>query len=344
MDSPPAAPDDQLPAAAGEPAPPAGASAPPVAAAVHSCGKCGAPMAVGQDWCLQCGAGAGGSIGTPSWRSAVTILGATAVLVLGAAGAGYAALSKRTKTPATPVAQTTATVAVTTTPATTPVTPTPATPLGTPTTIKPPATFKAAKIPLTAVVPKATTTTPVATTPTTTTPTAPATTGGASPSVESKPAAILLDTDAASTYNPYSYPASLFGDPSLTIDGDTTTGWTAQVNPATAPSMAVGVLISLKGEQKVAELELVTSTPGMSVQIYGATGQTVPASITDPAWTPLSSYLVVKKKHVLLHLRHATKAFTFVTLWISKAPESSVGTAEAPGHVSVNEIELFPPS
>ncbi len=304
-------------------------------------------MAVGQDWCLQCGAGAGGSIGTPSWRSAVTILGATAVLVLGAAGAGYAALSKRTKTAplARPAStQTTATLAVTPPPATTPATTTPGAALGTPTTIKPLGTIKPPKIPLAAVVPKATSTTPAATTPTTTTPTAPATTGGASPSEESKPAAILLDTDAASTYNPYSYPASIFGDPSLTIDGDTSTAWTAQVNPATAPSMAVGVLISLKAEQKVSELELVTSTPEMSVQVYGATGQTVPASITDPAWTPLSSYLVVKKKHVLLHLRHATKAFTFVTLWISKAPASSLGTAEAPGHVSVNEIELFPPS
>ncbi len=302
-------------------------------------------MAVGQDWCLQCGAGAGGSIGAPSWRSAVTILGATAVLVLGAAGAGYAALSKRAKTaaPARPAAaQTATTLAVTPPPATTPATPTPDAALGTPTTIKPLGTIKPPKIPLAAVVPKTTATTP--TTPTTTTPTAPATTGGASASEESKPAAILLDTDAASTYNPYSYPASIFGDPSLTIDGDTTTAWTAQVNPATAPSMAVGVLISLKAEQKVSELELVTSTPGMSVQVYGATGTTVPASITDPAWTPLSSYLVVRKKHVLLHLRHATKAFTFVTLWISKAPASSVGTAEAPGHVSVNEIELFPPS
>ena len=49
-----------------------------------------------QDWCLQCGAGAPGSLdgGGPSWRSAATILAATAILVLGAAAAAYAALSK----------------------------------------------------------------------------------------------------------------------------------------------------------------------------------------------------------------------------------------------------------
>jgi hypothetical protein len=29
-------------------------------------------------------------------------------------------------------------------------------------------------------------------------------------------------------------------------------------------------------------------------------------------------------------------------VWISQAPESAVGTPEAPGHVTVNEIELLP--
>ena len=53
---------------------------------------------------------------------------------------------------------------------------------------------------------------------------------------------------------------------------------------------------------------------------------------------------MVKKKHLRIALRDSTKAFTFVTLWISKAPESSIGTAEAPGHVDVNELELFPAS
>ena len=88
-------------------------------------------MALSQDWCLQCGAGAPGSLGSPGWRSAATILIATALLALGAAAAGYAALSKKSHKPAT-VTTTVAQAppaAVTTTPA--PITP------GTPTTIKP---------------------------------------------------------------------------------------------------------------------------------------------------------------------------------------------------------------
>jgi hypothetical protein len=37
-----------------------------------------------------------------------------------------------------------------------------------------------------------------------------------------------------------------------------------------------------------------------------------------------------------------TKVPRFVALWVSKAPASSVGTAQSPGRVSVNELELFP--
>lgn len=206
-------------------------------------------------------------------------------------------------------------------------TPTPKTAL--PKTAKPP------KIPLTAPTPtpSSTTTTGSTTTPTTAT-------GGSGNGEESQPAAILLDTNAAATYNPYSYEASAFGDPSLTIDGDPTTGWTAQVDAATAPKMAEGVLVNLKSHNKLSAVKLITSTPGMTVQLYGANSHNAPPSITDKAWIALSHEQVVKKRHVRIKLRHSDKAFSFITVWISKAPASS--TAAAPGHVSVNELELFP--
>jgi hypothetical protein len=218
-----------------------------------------------------------------------------------------------------------------------PVTPPPTTVAPTPKALKPLATTKPPKIPLTAPTPKSlgstTTGTGTTTTPTTQT-------GGAGNAGESQPAAILLDTNAASTYNPYSYAASDFGDPSLAIDGDPSTGWTARVEAATAPRMAEGVLIDLKGRDKLSSIELITSTPGMTVQVYGAKSHTAPASITDPAWLALSHEQVVHKRHARIKLRHPNQAFTFVTLWISKAPASS--TAAAPGRVSVNELELFP--
>jgi hypothetical protein len=51
---------------------------------------------------------------------------------------------------------------------------------------------------------------------------------------------------------------------------------------------------------------------------------------------------VLKKRHQRITLRESQRAFRFVTLWISRAPAASVGTPQAPGHVSVNELELFP--
>jgi hypothetical protein len=213
-----------------------------------------------------------------------------------------------------------------------------------------PAFTKPPKIPL-----QTTTPTPTTTTTTPTTPSSPAAkeksekakngkgnTGGAS--TEALPEPILLDTNAASTYDPYNYPATGFGDPSLTIDGDTTTGWSAQLIPASAPSLAEGVLIDLHAPQKVASVKLVTTTPGMTVQVFGANGHTVPSSITDPAWSTLSRSIVVKKRHMHFGLREKKKTFRFITLWISRAPASAVGTPEAPGRVSLNELELFPPA
>jgi hypothetical protein len=289
-------------------------------------------MAPAQDWCLQCGAGARGRAPSSGWRSAATILTMTVVLALGAAAAGYAALNEKTHKPAT------ATVLAQAPAPAAPATPAPTTinPGVSPTAVKPP------KIPLTASTPQATPTTPVTPagkTKTGSTTTTPSSTGGSS----TEPTPILLDTNAASTYNPYNYPAANFGDPSLTIDGDPTTGWTALVDPATAPKLAEGVLIDVKTARRFGSAKLATSSVGMSVELYGANGKTAPTSITDPAWIPLDHSRVVAKKHITIKLRHSKRPFRFVTLWISRAPAASVGTPEAPGHVSVDELELFAP-
>ncbi len=356
---PPAAPVEQQPHAGSNGGAPAPGGSPAVA---RACSNCGAALADGQDWCLNCGAGAPDSLGsrTPTWRSAAVILTTLAVLVLGAAGAAYAALSKgngKPKGTGTTVAQAVVPPATATTPATPPpavaTTPT----IGIPTTIKPAVPLpKAAKIPITpTVTPTPKTTVPTtpsgsesggATTPSTTTPKS--STEGSPVAGEAHPEALMLDTNAAQTYNPYNYAASNFGDPSLAIDGDTTTGWTALVEPTVAPKMAEGLVIDLNTPRKLSAVALSTSTPGMTVQVYGSSAATLPTSITDPAWSALTPSFVEHKRHVRIKLgaggaaAAAKKPYRFVTLWISQAPAASVGTPQAPGHVSVDELELFP--
>jgi hypothetical protein len=313
-----------------------------------------------QDWCLQCGAGAPDSLRSraPTWRSAAVVLTALVLLVAGAAGAAYAALSKGNGKPrpaTTTVAQAPAPTATTPVqPASGAVPPTATAKIGAPTTIKPVTPLggaKPPKIPLAAATP----TTPAVTpsvptggtnTPTTTTPKS--TTQTPVPAGEAHPEALLLDTNAASTYNPYNYNPANFGDPSLAIDGDNSTGWTALVEPAVAPKLAEGLLVDLNTPRKLSALALTTTTPGMTVQIYGANGQAPPTSITDPAWVALTRSLVEGKRHVRINLggntsaaQAAKQAHRFIVLWVSQAPASAVGTPQAPGHVSVNELELF---
>jgi hypothetical protein len=326
-------------------------------------------MQEGQDWCLQCGAGVPGSLGGgPGWRTGVAILGATAVLVGGASVAAYAALNK-TKPKPTVAALAVKTPATTVPPITTPTTPGVTTPgtttpvPGTPTTVKatPP------KIPLQTPTPKSSgganaeannALFPPETTKTTKTTTTTKTTGESTKSAsensgseggsETKtsagsepPSPILLDTNAASTYNPYSYLASLFGDPSLAIDGEEKTAWTAQVQAADAPKMAEGLVLDLKSPQKLGSVAVKTTTTGITVEIYGSNGHTLPASISDPKWKRLVGLKVLKKKSNILTLKTNGKGYRFIVLWLAKAPTSS--TAANPGSVSVDEFELFPP-
>ena len=51
-------------------------------------------MEADQHWCLTCGTAAPGSLGgRPGWRAASTVIALTLLLVLGAVGAGYAAMT-----------------------------------------------------------------------------------------------------------------------------------------------------------------------------------------------------------------------------------------------------------
>ena len=53
---------------------------------------------------------------------------------------------------------------------------------------------------------------------------------------------------------------------------------------------------------------------------------------------PRMSKSIHSPEHI--KLRDSGKGFRFVTLWISKAPAAPAGAPS--GHVSVNELELFP--
>jgi hypothetical protein len=330
------------------------------------CKSCGANLAQGQEWCLQCGAGVPGSLaGEADWRPLAVLATAGVLLLAGAGTAAYAALNQQPSKPPTHVliAQVPAPTATTppagstlnTPPATTPGSTTPggsgafgtttrghSTPGLPSSTVKPPklpALVPTPRTPHSTLLPTNTGSNPAEATPTITTPVKPPTAGATEPT----PSPILLDTNAASTYNPSGYPASYYGDPGLAIDGETGTAWTAQVEPKVAPLMAAGLALDLKAPHHLGSLEVHTTTPGVTVEVYGANGSTIPATITDPAWIKLTASHLIKKKTATIKLAHSGTALRFIVLWLTKAPAASVGTATAPGHVSIGEVVLFPP-
>ncbi|HEX7300728.1 MAG TPA: hypothetical protein VF257_17140 [Solirubrobacteraceae bacterium] len=302
--------------------------------AVPTCASCGAPMQDGQDWCLTCGAAAPGSLGQrPGWRAASTVIALTVVLVLGAIGASYAALTGNDKQPSTPApapAQ-----AQVTPPPTTPPTPTP--PAATQTTPTTPTTPSQPSTPTTKL-PKVTTpktpaaggspiipSTPKTTTPKTTTPSTPATPTGTptttSPQpTDTGPQPIELAGDAGTTYDPYGR-AKASGETERAIDGDKATSWFVEAKDP--QQVGVGYAVNLGKLQGIREIELETSTPGFRIEVYATDETELPPDILDTRWSHITNVSDVGKKDAgkqKIVLGAGTTKYRNLLLWFTKPP------------------------
>ena len=314
--------------APGAPAAPASPEAVP--ASVPACPHCGAAMAPAQDWCLECGAAAPGRLAVSSGlRMAALVAVLTVLIASGIVAAAYAALSsdsRRTVSRAVTVTAPAPVASVPTTPTPAPVTPTvPAVPKVT----APPATAKPATPPVAPVKPV---TPPVAVTPHVSAPTHTTTTPVAKPKPTLQP--LLLDTDAATLYDPANHPASTFGDPSNAIDQDPATAWTANLDPG--GKLGAGIDIDLKSLHRVSKVVLVTDTPGMAVTVYGSAAATPPATITDPAWTQLAAKASVKHDQTL-KLATGGRRLRQILAFVVHGPGS--GSA---GQVDIAELSVYP--
>jgi hypothetical protein len=320
------------------PAAPAVAEAPPAPApapAPRICETCGAPLLEGQHWCLECGTGAPGRLGVSAgWRVAALVVGITLLLASGALAASYAALSSDSKRAVTNPGAQASLPASTPPPAPPPAGPTPTSPATvTPPPVKPTPT-PAPPPPGTPVTPApsapAPTSTPSTSTPSTSTPSTPTTPSRPKPVIPRH--LIVLDTDAASTYNPGGLPDSSFGDPSATIDGDSSTSWTAKT-ASPGCQVGAGVALDLKSAQRVKQLNLATDTPSMDVEIYGAKASQ-PATLAAPGWVHLASRPRVKS-NARVGLAGANRRFRHLLVWIPHGPAGG-----CPGQVTVSELSL----
>lgn len=302
----------------------------------RACPSCGAPASTPQRWCLECGHELPGPR-RPGLRPAVGIATTLAVLVGAASAGGYTLLQdgKEPPPPATTVAQ--------------------APPATTPTDAIPPATQEPAPFTSAPSTPAPSTPTPSSSTPTFGAGSSPPSSGGSnggsgstgtsgSGSVQQdtqtsttttpqKPQMALTDIAlgaAAVAYAPYAPDSVDLGDPSRAVDGSTSTAWKAP--PATDPTASpqLGIYVDLAGKETLRALVVKTPTPGMSVEIYGATSGP-PASITEPGWDHLASRSGIAAE---TKVKLPAQPYRYVLVWITGAPPDGARPA-------ISEVSLL---
>jgi hypothetical protein len=120
----------------------------------------------------------------------------------------------------------------------------------------------------------------------------------------------------------------------LVVDGDPQTAWTYQLDPSTGGKTLVGLALNLKSGQKVRTMTIATSSPGMTVEFYGARGAQ-PVSITDPAWLHLANRRHIKASTTVA-LSTAGKSLDYLLVWVTSAPPGVTSGKLAVSEVSVS--------
>lgn len=287
----------------------------------RACPSCGTPVATPQRWCLECGHELPGPR-RPGLRPAVGIATTLAVLVGAASAGGYTLLQDDKQPPPPPTTVAQAPPATTPLPPATqepaPYTPVPSTPLPDTSGSNPAggtSSFDGGS--------SSSSSTGGSTGASTGTGTSNA--GSVKQDTQttvttpSEPQLALTDIAlgaVAVAYAPYAAPDVDLGDPSRVVDGSTRTAWKA---PAAADPTAppqVGVYVDLAGKERIRKLGLQTPTPGMSVEIYGATSGP-PTSITAPGWDHLASRSGIAAETTIKLPAHP---YRYLLVWLVGAP------------------------
>lgn len=305
----------------------------------RACPSCGAPAAGQQRWCLECGHELPGPR-RPGLRPAVGIATTLAVLVGAASAGGYTILQddKQPPPPAQTVAQ--APPEATTPPeATMPATEEPA----------PVAPAPSAAAPDTPTSNGGGSGYDAGSTPSSGGGSSTGDTGGGTShdsgdgsvgegtdttrTTEERPQYALTDIAlgaAAVVYAPYASADVDLGDASRTVDGSTRTAWKAPAASDPAASPQIGVYVDLAGKEEIRKLVLKTPTPGMNVEVYGATAGP-PAAITDAGWDHLANRSGIAAETTI---KLPARPYRYVLVWITGAPPDGARPA-------VSELQLL---
>jgi hypothetical protein len=290
-----------------------------------------------QDWCLNCGTAAPGRLGErPGWRAASTVIALALLLVLGAVGASYAALTgdsqpKQTASAPPAAAQVAPPAATTQPPAATQPPATATTPPAKPKQLPKVKTPTAGATPGSPITPTPTTSTPATNTGTPATGTNTGTTGTGTGTgttrtgttttpADTSPKPIELSGDAGTVYDPFKRVKDS-GETTRALDGDQTTSW--YVDPTVPTQVAAGYVVDLGKLQGVRQINLQTPTPGFRVEIYATDVATPPPDILDTRWSHIKDVSDVGTKDdgkQKIVLGAGTTKYRNVLLWFTQPP------------------------
>jgi hypothetical protein len=336
------------------------APAPPAPPKARTCPKCLAPLADGQEWCLNCGEAQGGRrLALPGKRATATVLALTTVLVGGAVAASYAALQDGSETPAPPAqlaqvptpsqaapAPTTAVPdASTAIPSDTVPGDTSATPGDTGSLL--PEDAGTSDIPDSTAAPSVSgdTSTPADTSSSadtsgdTTTDeddsSADTRTSTTKTETEAAPVKIDLAAGAGSLYDPFTRDTAA-GDAAKAFDGDPNTSFPVTV-AAGSQQIGAGLAVALPKLQGVREIELKTKTPGFKIEIYATDEDDLPPDVLDTRWAHLKDVKGVGSDTdgaETVNLGSGSTKYRHVLLWFT-APPAEGST------VRISELKLL---
>jgi hypothetical protein len=147
-----------------------------------------------------------------------------------------------------------------------------------------------------------------------------------------QPAATALEPVEAVTatdYDPAGDDAEHPEETPLAVDGDNATSWpTEEYDTGSLQKDGVGLALEPAEPVSARGLDLLTTTPGFDVTIYGAESE-LPAAI-DAGWTEIASEEGVERKG-RIDLDAAGREFSHYLIWITAIPadEGKVEIAEA---------------
>jgi hypothetical protein len=94
-------------------------------------------------------------------------------------------------------------------------------------------------------------------------------------------------------------------------------------------------VVDLDPPRHVHAIALTTDSPGMAIEIYGATGK-IPALITDPAWVHLATRRAVKPSTTIT-LDTLGLVYDHLLVWIVHAPAGTTA-----GRIGISEVSVKP--